>query len=86
MRVNYGMTQNIHTIKLHPELSNAAQNLAQQRDISFGQLIRDALSHEISRARIAKPPVRADERLIAPLRARLARQAVRPDEQRRLYD
>jgi hypothetical protein len=38
----------------------------------LGQLVRDALSREIARAGAAKPPVRADEQLLAPLRARLA--------------
>lgn len=59
-------------ILMHPEMARAARRLAAERDISMGQLMRDMLAKEISRARNAKPPVRADERLVAPLRARLA--------------
>jgi len=59
-------------LRMHPEMARAARDLAQARDISIGQLMRDVLAREISRARNAKPPVRADERLVAPLRARLA--------------
>lgn len=59
-------------IKLSSPLRQEARRLASDRDISVGQLIRDVLSREIARARNAKPPVRADERLVAPLRARLA--------------
>lgn len=59
-------------ILLHTEMDRAARRLAAERDITVGQLVRDLLAREISRARNAKPPVRADERLVAPLRARLA--------------
>lgn len=59
-------------MKLHPEMLRAANGLAQARDITLGQMIRDLLSAEIRRDRTTRPPVRADERLIAPLRARLA--------------
>ena len=60
------------TFKLHPETIRAARELAGERDISVGQLIRDVLAREISKVRDARPSVRADERLVAPLRARLA--------------
>ena len=59
-------------VKMHPEMRVEADRMAYQRDISVGQLIRDLLAKEISRSRQAKPPVRADERLVAPLRAQLA--------------
>lgn len=59
-------------MKMHPEMLRAANRLARQRDVTVGQLVRDLLSREIGRANAAKPPVRADERLVAPLRARLA--------------
>ena len=59
-------------IGMSPEMARAAAELARERDISLGQLVRDLVAKEISRARAAKPPVRADERLVAPLRARLA--------------
>ncbi len=59
-------------ILLHDAVLRAARDLAAERDISLGQFVRDLLSKELSRTRNAKPPVRADERLVAPLRARLA--------------
>ncbi|MYM55589.1 hypothetical protein [Thalassovita mangrovi] len=59
-------------LKLHPEMLRAAAALARDRDITVGQLVRDLLAREISKARQARPPSRADERLVAPLRARLA--------------
>jgi hypothetical protein len=67
------MTDESVTISLGKTLHAAARDLARMQDISFGQLLRDALAREIARAeRGARPPVRADERLVAPLRARLA--------------
>ena len=60
------------TILLAAPLAAAARALAAERDISPGQLIRDLLAKEVTRCRMARPPVRADERLVAPLRARLA--------------
>lgn len=59
-------------ILLQDEVHRAAKALAADRDISMGQLVRDLLAREITRTRNAKPPARADERLLAPLRARLA--------------
>ena len=59
-------------IRLHPALHDAALDLCAEADITLGQLVRDLLSKEVSRRRNARPPVRADERLVAPLRARLA--------------
>jgi hypothetical protein len=58
-------------MKMHVEMLRAASMLARQRDITVGQLVRDLVAREIARAH-ARPPIRADERLIAPLRARLA--------------
>ena len=60
------------TILLGHSLRTAALDLAEKHDLSLGQLIRNALSREIARHANAKPPVRADEQLLAPLRARLA--------------
>ena len=60
------------TIFLGSPLRLAALDLAVKHDISLGQLLRRALAKEIARANNAKPPVRADEQLLAPLRARLA--------------
>ncbi len=66
------MTKETCEIHLGKSLREAAIDLAAQQDISLGQLVRMALTKEIARANNAKPPVRADERLLAPLRARLA--------------
>lgn len=61
-------------ILLQPPLRRAAHDIAQARDISLGQLIRDALLREVALAhRKARSPVRADKRQIEMLRARLAR-------------
>ncbi|SFN54171.1 hypothetical protein SAMN04487859_104146 [Roseovarius lutimaris] len=59
-------------MKMHDEMLHAAARIASERDITLGQMIRDLLAREIARAQNARPPVRADERLVAPLRARLA--------------
>jgi len=58
-------------MKMHVDMLRAASALARQRDVTVGQLVRDLLAREIARAH-ARPPIRADERLVAPLRARLA--------------
>ncbi|MHA7850684.1 hypothetical protein [Roseovarius sp.] len=57
-------------MKMHVDMLRAASALARQRDVTVGQLVRDLLAREITRAH-ARPPIRADERLVAPLRARL---------------
>lgn len=59
-------------IQMHTEMVHCLNHLAASRDITLGQLMRNLASKEISRANNARPPVRADEQLIAPLRARLA--------------
>ena len=83
-----GMSETRIEILLNDDLYRAANALAARRDISVGQLVRDLLAREITRARNAKPPVRADERLLAPLRARLADDLAHardwPDLERRL--
>ena len=66
------MDQDHITIVISESLRLIAEDLAREDDISLGQLIRDLLSKEISRRRNARPPVRVDEQLVAPLRARLA--------------
>lgn len=61
------------TLKLLAPQLQAAQRLAQRRDVTIGQILRDALAAELRRAsRAAKTPARADEQLLAPLRALLA--------------
>ncbi|MGR3500748.1 hypothetical protein [Pseudaestuariivita sp.] len=61
------------TLQVPREMLQVGAELARAQDITLGQLVRNLLSEEISRARNARPPNRADERLVAPLRARLAR-------------
>lgn len=61
------------TIKMPEPLLEATRRLALESDISVGQFVRHAVSDEIKRCtRNAKTPNRADERLLAPLRALLA--------------
>ena len=60
------------TLRLPEHLHREALILARDRDITVGQLVRDLLAREIARGRPARLPARADERLVAPLRARLA--------------
>ena len=45
---------------------------AAREDRSIGDLIREAISRDLRRRAEAKTPVRADERLVAPLRVLLA--------------
>lgn len=60
-------------IRLHDVQLSALRKLAADRDVSPGQVIRDCLDAEIRRAlKPVKTPNRADERLVAPLRALLA--------------
>ena len=60
------------SLKLPRDMLIVARDIAQDRDITVGQLVRNLLSSEISRHKNARPPNRADEQLLAPLRARLA--------------
>ena len=61
------------TIKMPEAMYDATRRLALESDISVGQFVRHAVSDEIKRCtRNAKTPNRADERLLAPLRALLA--------------
>ncbi len=61
------------TLTLDDPLLRAARDVAGTREISLQQLLKDALRRELALAhRKAKSPVRADERVIAMLRARLA--------------
>jgi len=66
------MTSHSVTVRLPAELARAAQDMAREADVTPGQILRDLLAREIARRHRARPPVRADERLVAPLRARLA--------------
>jgi hypothetical protein len=59
-------------VKLDPEILADMQRAAEEDDVSVGQLVRHAIIQELRRRRIAKTTVRADERLLGPLRALLA--------------
>ncbi|WP_239995022.1 CopG family transcriptional regulator [Rhodosalinus sediminis] len=59
-------------IALPPEYVAALERPARAEDVSRGQVIRDAIRRDLKRRETAKTPVRADERLVAPLRALLA--------------
>jgi CubicO group peptidase (beta-lactamase class C family) len=58
--------------KISEDMMRVGAMLAREEDITLGQLIRNLLAKEISRRKNARPPNRADEHLVAPLRARLA--------------
>ena len=60
------------TIKLPAVTLVALQEIAGTEDVSIGHIIRDAIERDLRRRQSAKTPVRADERLVAPLRALLA--------------
>ena len=61
------------TLTLDETLLRAARDVASAREITIQQLIKDALRTELARVhRKARTPERADERMIAMLRARLA--------------
>ncbi|WP_457649744.1 ribbon-helix-helix domain-containing protein [Profundibacter sp.] len=59
-------------VKLPATTLEALNRIARQEDVSVGQIIRNALNRDFRRREKAKKPVRADERLVAPLRALLA--------------
>ncbi len=62
-------------LKLNDAQFRATKMLAEARDVTMGQILRDALDAALDRAfqkGKAKTPNRADERLVAPLRALLA--------------
>ena len=60
------------TIFMPPEMVAALRQLAGDKDTSVGNLIRDAIKRDLYRRSRAKTARRADERLVAPLRALLA--------------
>lgn len=59
-------------VKLPAPTLAALHQIAKQDDISVGQILRDAVNRDLLRREKAKTPVRADERIVAPLRALLA--------------
>ncbi len=60
------------SLRLDPAVWSILERIAAVDDVSVGQIIRDAVNRDIRRRAEAKTPVRADERLVAPLRALLA--------------
>jgi hypothetical protein len=59
-------------LRLPDAMLAALRQTAREEDCSVGDLVRDAISRDLRRRAQAKTPVRADERLVAPLRALLA--------------
>jgi len=59
-------------LKMPEEMVAALRRIAADGDLSVGQVIRNMIDAELHRRVRAKTPVRADERLVAPLRALLA--------------
>ena len=66
------MEQSEVTLQLPAAMLAALKIAAENDDVSVGQIIRDAIIRDLQRREKAKTPVRADERLVAPLRALLA--------------
>ncbi|MEO6300005.1 MAG: hypothetical protein ABIV25_15680 [Paracoccaceae bacterium] len=60
------------TLRLSTVTLAALNMAATAEDVSIGQFVRDAITRDLLRREKAKTPVRADERLVAPLRALLA--------------
>ena len=60
------------TLRLDPAVWAVLERIAAENDESVGQIIRSAINRDIRRRAEAKTPIRADERLVAPLRALLA--------------
>ena len=59
-------------LRLPPEMIAALELIARAEDATIGGLIRDAVKRDLYRRSRAKTAQRADERLVAPLRALLA--------------
>ena len=60
------------TLRLPAPMLAAVKAAARDDDASVGQIIRAAITRDLHRRETAKTPVRADERLVGPLRALLA--------------
>ncbi|MGQ0565444.1 MAG: hypothetical protein ACT4OK_10275 [Gemmobacter sp.] len=60
------------TLRLSEVTLAALELAARAEDTSVNHIIRDAIDRDLRRRAPAKTPVRADERLVAPLRALLA--------------
>ncbi|WP_428927041.1 hypothetical protein [Marinibacterium sp. SX1] len=67
------MDMETESIRMPREMRRALCEMARRDDVSPGHLMRGLISRELARRRAAaRPPNRADEQLLAPLRARLA--------------
>ncbi len=66
------MEQEELTLQVPAVMLAALTIVAGHEDVSVGQIIRDAITRDLQRREKAKTPVRADEWLVAPLRALLA--------------
>lgn len=60
------------TLKLPDLTLRALAKIAREDDVTIGQIVRDAIERDLRPREQAKTPNRADERLVAPLRALLA--------------
>lgn len=60
------------TLQIDPVMLQALSEIALSEDQTIGQIVREALKRDLQRRHKAKTSVRADERLVAPLRALLA--------------
>ncbi|HEV8035144.1 hypothetical protein [Yoonia sp.] len=60
------------TIYLGPTMVAALRQIGEDEDLSVGHIVRDAIKRDLYRRTRAKTARRADERLVAPLRAHLA--------------
>lgn len=68
----HGERMDTTTIQIPPEMAAALRQIAGDEDTSVGAVIRDAVKRDLYRRTRAKTARRADERLVAPLRALLA--------------
>ena len=59
-------------IRLDAAIWSVLERIARDDDVSVGQTIRETVNSDNRRRAVAKTAVRADERLVAPLRALLA--------------
>ncbi|WP_400083709.1 hypothetical protein [Yoonia sp. R78084] len=60
------------TIYLGPTMVAALRRIGEAEDLSVGHIVRDAIKRDLYRRTRAKTARRADEQLVAPLRALLA--------------
>lgn len=66
------MDQDKVTFMVPPHLAEGLYAMADRRDVTPGQILRDLIARELKRSSKAKTPVRADELLVARLQRLLA--------------